>query len=66
MRHCVECRKKPWPYLIVLLVTCVSAFVTALTLDAGGVPAEANRLWTTMIAVGVAGLMLAYVWRYMR
>lgn len=66
MRHCVECRKKPWPYLIVLLVTGVSAFVTALTLDAGGVAQELNRIWTTVIALGVAGLMLAYVWRYMR
>jgi len=66
MRHCVECRKKPWPYLIVLLVTGVSAFVTALSLDVGGVAEEVNRILTTVVALGVAGLMLAYVWRYMR
>jgi hypothetical protein len=66
MRYCVECRKKPWPYLIVLLVTGVAAFVTALTLDAGGIAEETNRIWTTGVALGVAGSMLAYVWRYMR
>jgi|GEM_PF-6030358 len=42
MKLCCECRKKPWPYALVLFISSFVAFVTWLTLSAAGVGGQAK------------------------
>lgn len=61
MKLCGECGKTPLPYVIVIVVSAFSAFLSWLTLPLLGVSSEA-RLWLTVaifIAVGV--LLLTYM-----
>jgi hypothetical protein len=57
MSLCGECRKKPWPYALVLFISTFVAFVTWLTLSAAGLQPDA-RLWLTAGAFLIAATVL--------
>ena len=61
MKLCEECRKKPWPFLIAIIIALFVAFLTSLTLGAAGLTADANRLWTAGVFIGVIAVLLSYM-----
>jgi hypothetical protein len=66
MSLCGECRKKPWPYALVLFISSFVAFVTWLTLSAAGLQPD-TRLWLTAGAFLVAvTVLLSYMVSCMR
>ena len=66
MKLCGECRKKPWPYLLVVFISTFVAFVTSLTLTAAGLTPQAVRWWTVFSFVAAAGVLLSYMVACMR
>lgn len=61
MKLCCDCRKKPWPYLLVLFISTFIAFVTWLTLSTVGLLPDA-RVWLTVGAfLFVAIILLSYM-----
>lgn len=58
MSLCCDCRRKPWPYALVLFISTFVGFVTWLTLSAAGIPAD-SRLWFTAGAFVAAGVILS-------
>jgi len=61
MSLCGKCRKKPWPYALVVFISTFVAFVTWLTLSAVGF-APHVRTWLTVGAfVGAAALLFSYM-----
>jgi hypothetical protein len=66
MSLCGECRKKPWPYVLVVFISTFVAFVTWLTLSAVGMLPDA-RLWLTVGAFLIAAtILLSYMVSCMR
>ena len=57
MSLCGKCRKKPWPYAMVLFISTFVAFVTWLTVSAAGFTHDA-RVWLTVAAFLVAAVVL--------
>ena len=61
MKLCCECRRKPWPYALVLFISSFVAFVTWLTLSAAGVGAQI-KIWSTVgIFLIIAALLIHYM-----
>lgn len=57
MSLCDKCRKKPWPYALVLFISTFVGFVTWLTLSAVGFgPALRNGLTAAAFLVAAAVL----------
>jgi hypothetical protein len=57
MRLCGKCRKKPWPYALVLFISTFVGFVTWLTMSAVGLaPAVTNGV--TIGAFLIAAVVL--------
>ena len=61
MKLCGQCRRKPWPYLLAMVISMFVAFLTSLTLGAAGLTPEAIRLWTACVFVGVVAMLLGYM-----
>ena len=57
MNLCCECRKKPWPYALVLFISTFVGFVTWLTLSAAGLTAD-TLAWGAGCAFLVSALIL--------
>jgi apolipoprotein N-acyltransferase len=66
MKLCGECRKKPWPYVLVVFISTFVAFVTWLTLSAAGLAPEANRWWTALAFLIAGGVLFIYMMSCMR
>jgi uncharacterized membrane-anchored protein len=66
MKLCRECRRKPWPYAIVIIISMFTAFLTWLTLATAGVTPSANRWMSAIAFLGVGGLLLTYMFNCMR
>jgi cytochrome b subunit of formate dehydrogenase len=66
MKLCGECRKRIWPYLIVVLFSAVAGLIMWLTLSAAGVPEDARRMWTIAVFLAVLGLQFTYIISCMR
>lgn len=66
MKLCKECRKKPLPYIMVMLISSLAAFLTWLTLSTAGLTPEQNRIWSTGAFLVVAAVLVTYMVRCMR
>ena len=66
MKLCAGCRRTPWPYLIVVFIAALSAFLTWLTLSSVSISPDENRWWTAGAFLGVSGLLGTYVLLCMR
>ena len=66
MRLCGDCRKKPWPYAIVLFIATFVAFVTWLTLSAAGLSESSSIIWTSISFVAAVVLLASYMVSCMR
>jgi uncharacterized membrane protein YhaH (DUF805 family) len=66
MSLCGKCRRKPWPYAIVLFISTFVGFTTWLTASAAGVSHDAN-VWLTIGAfLLVAVILFSYMISCMR
>lgn len=66
MKLCSECRRTPWPFLMVFFVSSVSAFLTWLTLSYSQF-GEVERLAGSVgVFLAVGGTLLHYVMACMR
>lgn len=66
MSLCGKCRKKPWPYALVLFISTFIGFVTWLTLSAVGF-APALRTGLTVVAfLAAAAVLFSYMISCMR
>ena len=61
MRLCGACRKKPWPYAIVLFIATFVAFVTWLTLSAAGLASGASIIGTSVAFIAATMLLASYM-----
>ena len=61
MKLCRECGKRPWPYLMALFIAAFSAFLTWLTLESAGLPADSVRWWSVGVFLTVAVLLVSYM-----
>jgi len=66
MKLCGECRRTPWPYVIVVFISTFTAFLTWLTLNSAGIAPDANRWWTAGVFIGVGGMLFGYIVGCMR
>ncbi len=66
MSLCGECRKKPWPYALVLFISTFVAFVTWLTLSAAGLHPDATLLLTAGAFLIAATVLFSYMVSCMR
>lgn len=66
MRLCGECRKKPWPYAIVIFIATFVAFVTWLTVSAAGLSSGSSIIWTSVSFVAAVALLASYMISCMR
>jgi hypothetical protein len=66
MKLCGECRKNPWPYVLVVFISTFVAFVTWLTLSAAGLKPDANRWWTALAFLVAGGVLFSYMVSCMR
>ena len=66
MKLCSECRKKPWPYAIVVLISTFAGFLTWLTLSTAGIAPEINRWLSSAAFLAVAATLVTYMLRCMR
>ncbi len=65
MKLCCECKKKPWPYLIVLLVAGFSAFITLLTFKTTSMGPELVIWLSAGVFCAVTAILLVYMLRVM-
>ncbi len=66
MKLCCECRRKPWPYALVLFISSFVAFVTWLTMSAAGADGQ-TRLWSSVgMFLIVAVVLINYMLGCMR
>ena len=63
---CGKCRRKPWPYLMVLFISTFIAFVTWLTLSAADLPASSRNIMTAGAFLIAVGVLLSYMVSCMR
>ena len=66
MKLCCDCRKKPWPYALVLFISSFVAFVTWLTLSAAGVGEQTKLFSTVIIFLLIAIVLINYMLACMR
>lgn len=61
MSLCGKCRKKPWPYALVLFISTFVAFVTWLTLSAVGFAPYVRTLLTVGAFLVAAAVLFGYM-----
>jgi hypothetical protein len=66
MKLCGKCGKTPLPYVIVLFIGSISAFVTWLTLPLLGVPAELHSWLTAATFLLITVMLLTYMFSCIR
>lgn len=68
MSLCCDCRKKPWPYALVLFISTFVGFVTWLTLSAAGLGQDTRALGTggafLLSALILYGYMMSCIRRH--
>lgn len=66
MKLCTQCKKTPWPFVMVLLIASVAAFATWLTLSLSVTDANTRLLASFAAFIAVGGTLLHYVISCMR
>jgi hypothetical protein len=61
MKLCPQCNGSPWPFVMVLFITSLLAFVTWLTLTFAGADPVQAAVGTAVAFVAVGATMLHYV-----
>ena len=61
MSLCGKCRKKPWPYALVLFISTFVAFVTWLTLSLTAFTHDARLLLTAAAFLTAAVVLFSYM-----